>query len=60
MKKMTLDDLKNLFPKYEPNKYKPEKATKRGYKHTHRPTWLPPKQKISPAEWKRRRRKATE
>jgi len=58
MKKMTLDDLKNLFPAYDPTgRREITRATKKGFKHQHKPTWLPPKSKLTPAEWKRRRRK---
>jgi len=56
-KKMSLDDLKSLFPAYEPNKYKPERATKKGFKHNHKPTWKPPKADLTPAQWKEMRRK---
>lgn len=59
MKKMTLNDLKSLFPAYEPNRYKPEKATKKGVVHNHRPTYKPPKADRTPAQWKEMRRKMT-
>jgi len=57
-KKISFEYLKSLFPRYEPLGHKPEKATKKGYVHNHRPTWKPPKPSMSPAEWKRRRRAA--
>lgn len=33
--KMSLQDLKGLFPEYEPGKAEVNRATKRGYKHVH-------------------------
>jgi len=51
--KMSLEDLQNLFPEYVAGASPVNKATKRGYRHKHRPVWLPAKPKISPAAYRR-------
>jgi hypothetical protein len=57
---MTKEDLVKLFPGYDPSGHAPSKATQKGFAHQHKPTWKPPKAKMSPAEWGRmqRRKKA--
>lgn len=55
-KKMSLQDLKDLYPAYEPQKFQPSGATRRGFVHAHKPTWKPPKSKLTPAQWHRMKR----
>jgi hypothetical protein len=56
-KKMSLQDLKDLYPSYDPYGHAPTKATQKGFAHKHNPTWMPPKSKLTPAQWARERRK---
>lgn len=58
--RMSLDELKALWPPYEPHAFRPIKATRKGFVHKHRPTWKwkPKKAKMSPAKWKWMRRKS--
>lgn len=54
MNKMTLIDLKGLFPPYMGMKGgNASSATRKGYKHNHKPTWKPAKPDQTPAQWKR-------
>ena len=54
---MSLKDLAALYPAYDPSGHAPSKATQKGFQHHHNPTWMPPKAKMSPAEWGRLQRK---
>lgn len=56
--KMSYDDLKNLFPRYEPHKFVPAKATKKGYPHKHKPTFKPVRPDVSPAKFRRQSKAA--
>ena len=47
--KMTLQELKSLFGDYVPYKVRPRRATKKGFKHTHKEVWLPSKPKYPPS-----------
>ena len=49
MNKISLQELKSMFGGVS-GKYKPTKATKPGFVHTHNPTYKPPKG-ISPKKW---------
>jgi hypothetical protein len=49
--KMTLQALKDLFPKERGGKYIPLIATKPGFAHIHNPTYMPPKTKMTPKVW---------
>jgi hypothetical protein len=49
--KMSLVDLKKLFPSETGGKYHPLKATKPNYAHVHNPAYKPPKSKITPKVW---------
>jgi len=57
-KKMSLQDLKDLWPAYEPGHVgiDPRDATKKGFPHKHNPTYKPPKSALTPAQWSRMRR----
>lgn len=56
-KKMSRQDLIDLFPAYDPQGFKPSRATNKGFAHKVNPAYKAPKAKISPAEWKRAGRK---
>ena len=56
--KMTLQDLKDLYPGYDPTagRYHPIKATQRGFVHKHNQKRKPEKSALTPAQWGRMRR----
>ena len=55
--KMTLRDLKDLFPPPLPRGLRVTRATNKGYRHKVNPVWLPGTPSISPANWRRLYRK---
>jgi hypothetical protein len=57
-KKMSLQDLKDLYPAYDPHKFKPSRATNKGFVHKVNPTWKPLKSALTPAQWHRAQRAA--
>jgi hypothetical protein len=58
--KMSLDDLKSLYPEYRPAKSVPIHATRKGFKHKVNPVWLPSTKQISPAKYHHSMRKMLE
>jgi hypothetical protein len=59
-KKMSLADLKDLYPIYSPGKALPAKATKKGFSHKVNPTYKPPAASLTPKEWHKAQRKKRE
>lgn len=59
--KMTLADLKGLYPPYKPNHYKEDRdgktirthATQRNHRHLVQPVWLPAVPAVRPAAYRR-------
>lgn len=62
MQKMTIADIKALYPAYEPRQQKEgrdgkrirTRATQKNHRHPVNPIWLPAVPGISPAEYRRR------
>lgn len=54
--KMSLQDLKDFYPGYQPGKVKPAKATSRGFSHKVNPTYKPPTASMTPKEWHKAQR----
>lgn len=60
MPKMTLDDLRSMYPEKPFHFVSPDGlidtngATRKRHRHNHKPTWKPRKVKLSPAEYRRR------
>lgn len=53
MPKMTLQDLKDLFPPSLPRGLIVYRATHKNYRHKVNPVWLPGTPSISPAKYRR-------
>ena len=56
-KKMSRQDLIDLFPAYSRPSKTETRATAKGHVHKVNPVWMPPKAKQTPAQWHRAQRK---
>ena|ERR1035437_1742063 len=54
MTKISLQELKKMFFEYQPGRYKPMKATKPGFVHTHTPHYMPPASEMTPKRFEER------
>ena len=65
MQKMTLEDLKELYPPYDGHHQKAGRdgkvnrshATQKNHRHVVNPVWLPAIPRVSPAEYRRHNRR---